>query len=154
MHQSASQDTHDCQRRLREYSWWRNQQPVVRRYGEAAQLELGVLQDTLQSFAALVRDLCKQVRFGIQLKHFRHDWKAEEVRLEHARLQAMLEKKAEARQAQTQGQGEPSSKRQRGGGGGAILNWDTGRRTSKEGQTKIALMMDMVMVVRDSRETL
>ena len=48
----------------------------------------------------------------------------------------MLDKKAEARQAQMQGQGELSSKRQRGDGGGAVLNCGIGRRTSKQGTMK------------------
>ena len=104
------QGTHYCQRRQRKYSWWRSQQAAVRRYGEAAQMEPGVVQDTLQHVAAFARYLRKQVHFGSELRHFLLDFDADEVRVEHARLQAMLDKKAEARQAQMQGQGESSSK--------------------------------------------
>ena len=135
-------DTHYCQRRLRKYSWWHHGKAAERRYGEKALTDPGVVQETLAKTCALARDLCKQVRYGIELTHFLYAWDSPEVRTEHATVKAKMEKERDAREAKVQqGEGElddedPEAKRRRGNGGGSILNSGVVRKTTKKDKEK------------------
>ena len=123
------------QRRVRKYSWWRNQPAALRRQicdAVRRSMTPAEVQDALRKTCALAREMSKNDNYGIDLRHFLFDWESHPVISEHAQLKAALEKKKQLREGKQQGQGEPgepASKRQRGDGG-SLLNSGVARKSS------------------------
>ena len=113
------QDCDYCQRRSRKYAWWYNVAAAIRKFGaNTAEADAGLIQEKLDSTAQMCRMICKNVAFGVKLKHFLYKWSSPEVKEEHAAVVKRLSEKTKRRLED--GSDSLSSKRRKGNGGSDI----------------------------------